>query len=640
MIRVYDATEMKFNHNGIKVLKPLFAEITKVKDGDYYIEIEDLIDNFEYYQKGMIISANTPKTWGEKDFQCFRCDNPRVENNRVYCKAWHLYYDSKNFVIDGHKTLYGTCDEAIKAYKNDVDGAYNGKVVICPFSETTISTMSSNIMGEKDTEIEDVSLYGAIEYLRDVYLGTLVRDNFNVAINQSIGEDRGVVLAYKKNITDMNAEENWDDVCTKILPYTMVGDTKITLNVKDYDFEPFVKLEDIGEDNPYNIPYAKIVEFKYEEKEGESAPTSTSKWREWLYAEASNYLRVNKFPKVNYKVSANIDNVSDVGDIIHIKHPKIITNDYLKSTVISVKYDAIRGKYTEIEFGNFRRAIKNLLSETTALKGEIAKVTQSIGGASSAYDLLTNDKVIYRGSDILIVDTLPAEQATNCYRISDTGISFSSTGINGTFTRVIGFNGTIDLGGASNVGKTNIYNESGSLSASMDKDGLILYSSGNCLQIGSVLSGSNHKLRIRQKSGDTWGEWRNLQEEGTASGASKEVVLFDGIGSYNKVTLKQSINNTDYSAIEIFYGIFTTGYDGNTFDHYQSVKVSVPVGKKVSLVSSAIDANDGVTIGVGIVEIASDVITFKKNNAYKGSNMATTSNKNLVYIRKVIGYKV
>ena len=54
MIRAYESTEKKFNHNGLKSLKPLFAEITKVKDGDYYIEVEDLLDNFEYYQKGMI----------------------------------------------------------------------------------------------------------------------------------------------------------------------------------------------------------------------------------------------------------------------------------------------------------------------------------------------------------------------------------------------------------------------------------------------------------------------------------------------------------------------------------------------------------------------------------------------------------
>ena len=83
MIRVYDPTEKRFNHNGIKVLHPLFAEITKVKNGDYFLDLDDLLDNLEYYQKGMILRVSTP--WG---VQGFRCDNPRVENNRVSCKAW------------------------------------------------------------------------------------------------------------------------------------------------------------------------------------------------------------------------------------------------------------------------------------------------------------------------------------------------------------------------------------------------------------------------------------------------------------------------------------------------------------------------------------------------------------------------
>ena len=614
-IRVYEPTETKFNNNGLKTLKPLFAEITKVKDGDYYIEIEDVVDNFEYYQKGMIISATTPKTWGEKDFQCFRCDNPRVENNRVYCKAWHLYYDSKNYIIDGHWTRYGkTCDETIKEYKNNVDGAGN-----CPFSDSKISTMSSNITDKADTEIEDVSLYGAIEYLRDAYSGTLVRDNFNVAINSSIGEDRGVVLAYNKNITDMKTEEIWDDVCTKILPYTMVGEEKITLNVQAYDFEPFIKLEDIGDANPYDIPYAKVVEFK-----NESGSESYDAVRTWLYDEAVKYLKANKFPKVNYKVSANIDNVSDIGDTIHIKHPKILIDGmYLVSTVLSVKYDAIRGRYTEIEFGDFRRAIKNFITETTALKGEITKATEVIKSASSATDLLTNYKVIYQGNDILIVDKLPKEDAVNCYRISDTGISYSNTGINGDFIGAFGADGTIEANGSGNVG------------------GLILHTdANNLLQIGCVLNSSGHKLRIRQKNGDTWGEWRILQEEGAVEGDAKEVVLYEGLGSNNKVTLKQTISNTEYRSVEIFYAIFTSGYEGSTYDYYQSVKVSVPVGKRASLIASTIDASDGIIMGIGIAKITADAITFEKNNSYKGSNMASTSNTKLLYIRRVVGYKI
>ena len=665
-IRVYEPTEKKFNNNGIKALHPLFAEITKVINGDYFLEIEDMLANLEYYQKGMIIRVPTPETWGNQPFQCFRCDNPRVENNRVYVKAWHLFYDSKNYVISGALKRSGTCDKAIKEYKNNVNGAGD-----CPFSDSKIATISSNIDTEADTEIEDITLYDAFEYLRTVYLGHLVRDNFNVAINRSIGEGRGVVLAYNKNITDMKVEENWDDVCTKILPYTMVGDEKITLSTTAYA-STFVKLSDIGADNPYDIPFTKIVEFKNEFQFGDT-PTleNYNEARSWLFEEAKNYLAssAHRVPRVHYKVSAVMNNVSDVGDTVHIKHPKItLDNTYIEATVDSLKYDAIRERYTEIEYGNFRRTIKSILTETSAeaVKGEIAKTTTEIKSyvadtttgiksyvadtTTGIIDLLANNKVIYRGEDILIVDTFPKENAQNCFKISDTGISFSSTGINGTFTKVFGVDGTIDLGGAGNVGKLKLYNESGVLSASMDKDGLILYVSGGaCLQIGNVLS-SGHKLRIRQKAqGSTnWDNWRFIQEEG--------VVLYDNTASTGSVSvnLNTYINsNDDFKYIEIFYSLFTAGYDGNKNDFYHSVRVYSPLGKRISLLASTIDSSGNIKMGVGVVKFASNsstkitTLAFETgtnsgiaNKTYTSSNMDTASGTQEIFIRKVVGYKV
>ena len=79
MLKIYDSNEMLFKHNGIKTLHPLVAEITKQDNGDYYLELRDIVDNLEYYQKGMIVRVPTP--WG---VQGFRCDNPKIKkrNNK------------------------------------------------------------------------------------------------------------------------------------------------------------------------------------------------------------------------------------------------------------------------------------------------------------------------------------------------------------------------------------------------------------------------------------------------------------------------------------------------------------------------------------------------------------------------------
>lgn len=477
MIRVYDATERQFNHNGIKILKPLFAQITKVDNGDYYIELEDMLDNIEYYQKGMIVRVDTP--WG---VQGFRCDNPIIQNNRISCKAWHLFYDSENYVINNVSAVNKNCNDALNHYNDNTD-------ITSPF------TVISDIDTLKTTEAIRKSLFGVFTELLNAYGGHWIRDNFDFGIKSSIGQDRGVVLAHNKNITDIKVEENWDNVCTKILPFVKDGDKEITLD--EIYLETSEKI--------YDIPYTKVLEFKFEAKDGEIAPISTKKWKEWLRNEALKYLDANKFPKVNYSVSAEIKNVSDIGDRIMIKHPKI-SNDLIETWVISIKYDAIKGKYTAIEFGNFKKEFKSLIAEVASVvEADInVKNTDSTallraelnGATASINSVLSASYVINSGNEILVVDKLPKEEALYCLKINSAGIGFSNTGINGTFNSAWTIDGTLNMqainvinltaslikGGTLKLGATNnasgtfeLYDNSNRLTALMDKDGLTIY---------------------------------------------------------------------------------------------------------------------------------------------------------------------
>ena len=524
MIRVYDATERLFANNGIKVLNPLFAEITKIDNSDYYVELEDMLDNMEYYQKGMIIRVPTP--WG---VQGFRCDNPIIQNDRISCKAWHLSYDSENYLIRNAEAVGKNCNDALNQFNDATD-------------ETSPFTVSSDIeaipLAEEEgkpftVSANKVSLFNMFELLVSAYGGHWYRDNFTFAIRSSVGEDRGVVLAYNKNITDIKVEENWDDVCTKILPYVVVRDQEYYLDTT------YVTLEE----ELYDIPFKKAVKFESKMDLGNYiSDVEKEKISDWLYNEAKRYLEEHKSPKVNYSVSAKLDNVSDVGDTIHIKHPKIISNDsYIKTNVISVKYDVIRGRYTNIEFGNFKREIKNLAQEvatvvqaendkklketSTLLQNQVEETSTSlqneIGETSTSFQnqlketstllqnqlasstatinsVLSGSNVINNGNEIIVVDRLPKEEAVYCLKINSAGIGFSNSGIYGTFTsawtldgtlnmqaiNVINFTASLIKGGVLKLGGTNnssgtfeLYNNSNKLVALMDRTGLTVYAS-------------------------------------------------------------------------------------------------------------------------------------------------------------------
>ena len=480
MIRVYDSTETIFATNGIKTLHPLVAEITKKDNGDYYLELRDILDNLEYYQKGMIIRVDTP--WG---VQGFRCDNPTVNNNRIECKAWHLSYDSKSYIIKDANAVDKNCNDALNHFNDATD-------IKSPF--TVISDISKTLT----TRVIRKSLFEVYEWLisNDKYGGHWYRDNFTLGIKSNIGEDRGVVLAQNKNITDMKVSENWEEVCTKILPYTTDGETSILLD------DTYVELEE----ELYDLPYSKVVKFENELKQEDYATYDEylSATKGWLERQANTYLQENKLPKVNYSVAAKIDNISDVGDVIYIKHPKCKVD--ITTNVIGIVYDVNRKKYIKIEFGNFKKEIKNLSQEiaqqtrkdTESIVNETKILLQNeLNEATSQINSVLGDShVIYEGDKILVVDTLPKENAKYVIKISNGGIGFSENGINGIFNsawtidgtlnmqniNVINFTaslikgGVLKLGGVNNSSGTfELYDEANTLIGLMNKNGLRMY---------------------------------------------------------------------------------------------------------------------------------------------------------------------
>ena len=548
MIRVYDATERLFNHNGIKALHPLFAEITKIDNGDYYIELEDTLENLEYYQKGLIIRASTP--WGN---QGFRCDNPIIKNNRVTCKAWHLTYDAKNYLIKDSYAVDKNCNDALNYFNDNTD-------ITSPFD------VSSDITEISSTRVVRQTLFNVFERFisADKYGGHWVRDNFSFGIKASVGQDRGVVLAYQKNISDIEVSENWDNVCTKILPYTTDGDVAIELD------ETYVELsEDL-----YDIPYSQTVKFEniYKKEDFATREEFLTATKEWLKAQADAYLDVNKVPLVNYSISAEISNVSDIGDLIYVKHPKVNVN--ITTNVISIKYDVLKGKYTKIEFGNFKKEIKNFRQEIVEEVGKDTNtkvnetknlLEQELSDATDKINsVLGNSYVIYDGNEILVVDRLPKENATYCLKINSAGIGFSNTGIQGHFNSAWTINGTLDMQ------QINVIN----LTASLIKGGTLkLGGTNNANGTFELYDNTNRLVSLMDKQGLT---------------------VYATDGSYVKLNADVGFAGYDKSGNKIYWA------DGDVFRMKNAeVENEIKIAGKIKIVPVSTDSN----VGVGFVAI-------------------------------------
>lgn len=485
MISVYDSTEKSFATNGNKILHPRKALIRKEDNGDYHLDLKDKIDYLEYYQAGLIIRVPTP--WG---YQAFRLTNPNIENDSITVRAYHVYFDSKNYIIKDSYVVDKNCNDAL-------DHLNMGCDTISPF--TTISDVNS----VNSYRCVRKSLEEAISEVVDRWGGHLVRDNFNIAIRSKIGQDRGVTLSYAKNISKITQKEVWDDVVTKILP---VGKDGLLLP------ETYLELEE----ELYDIPYTKVVSFDQSEITEENYTIdgvldndayNTALINDLRY-KANLYLDENKLPKVNYSVSAYINKVSDIGDTIYVKHPKCKID--LTTNVIAIEYDCIQEKYTKIEFGNFKNKLKNLIQDiSTNITSEVEKSnaetvaklqTELQDATNTIKNSLSNSYCIYDGDKIMVVDKLPKEEAKYVLLISNGGIGFSQTGINGTFNSAWSIDGTLNMqqinvinlvadlikGGTlklgtnlDEAGKMELYDEANKLICKLDKTGLTFFNEDN-----------------------------------------------------------------------------------------------------------------------------------------------------------------
>lgn len=487
MIKVFSIDDKIYTSNGDKIIQPTKAVVHKEDNGAFYLDIEAPLIYDEYLAPNNILVAPTPQ--GE---QAFRITSIEKTRTKIRFKAFHVFFDTKDYVIEDSYVVDKNCNDALDHLNSAT-------------SDTSPFTTLSDITNINSFRCIRKSLYEAIQVVLERWGGHLVRDNWTIQIKNTIGQDNGVVVRYAKNLKTITADYNWDDVVTKLLP---VGKDGILLNAIDSEASLYVESE-----TQYDIPYTKVVSFEQDnivedDYKDEQGVLDENAYKQALIndliAKGQNYVQNNSIPKVNYNLSANVEKVSDIGDSVEVIDEKLGIN--VTTHIISYDYDCILGKYKELEFGNFTNTLSNLISsinETTEklVEETTEEIRVTLGkeldeATSKIWSALGNSYVIYEGDKILIVDSLPKETATNVIMINNGGIGFSQSGINGTFQsawtidnilnmeqiNVINLTadlikgGTLKLGSNLNQnGQLEVYDEANNLIAELNKNGLKMY---------------------------------------------------------------------------------------------------------------------------------------------------------------------
>lgn len=472
MIKIFSTTDRDFSSNGDIVISPTYAVIHKEDNGDYSLSLTCGLEYADYVKKENIIVAPTPQ-----GAQAFRIRTAEKSRSKITVKAYHVFYDSENYLIADSYVVNKNCNDALDHLNNATDN-------VSPFTTLSdVETVNSFRCVRK-------SLYEAINTVLERWSGHLVRDNFSIEIRDTIGADNGVTIQYRKNLKEISVVYDWSNVCTKLLP---VGKDGLTLSY-------------IYSEIQYDIPYTRTVSFEQDiERENyETDEEYQAALEEDLTDQAERYLEINQFPEVTYTLNANMDKITDIGDIVKVYDERLGID--IQTSVLSFEYDAILGKYTQVSFGTAPKTLSGLLDGVSStIKESINENNQVITvtlrdeleeATSKIMNVLGSSYCIYQGNQILIVDSLPAESAHNVIRINAGGIGFSNTGISGNFAsawtidnvlnmeniNVINLTadlikgGTLKLGSNLNQnGDLEVYDAENNLIAQLDNNGLKMY---------------------------------------------------------------------------------------------------------------------------------------------------------------------
>lgn len=472
MLRVFSPSDTDFTSNGDVVIQATLAVVHKQDNGDFYLELQCGLEYLDYVKPKNIIVANTPQ-----GAQAFRIQQVETTRSKIIAKAPHLFYDSENYLIADSYVVDKNCNDALDHLNNATD-------TVSPFTTLSdVQTVASFRCVRK-------SLFEAVNTVLERWGGHLVRDNFNLQIKESIGSDNGVTIQYRKNLKEISVNYDWSGVCTKLLPVGKDGFTT------DY----------IYSETQYDLPYTKTVSFEQDinAEDYEDEDQYQTALRADLTAQAEKYLEVSQYPAITYTLSANMDKITDIGDTVVVFDERLGVN--ITTHVLSFQYNCILDKYDQIQFGTASATLSDLLGTVTKdIDSSINENNQTLNvtlkdalteAENKIWNALSSSYVIYEGNQILVVDALPAETATNVIRINSGGIAFSNTGINGDFVtawtidgtfnaqaiNVINFTadlikgGTLKLGSNLNqYGLIEIYDEENTLIAQLDKNGLKMY---------------------------------------------------------------------------------------------------------------------------------------------------------------------
>ncbi|EOU1917684.1 peptidase M23 [Clostridium perfringens] len=238
-IEYYKGDNFNYDFDGDVTLKPNKAIFKISLNGVCEIEIDHPYDKegrWKLINGNGVIKAPTPYSEGQL-FPIYNIDKTMLTTG-LKIKARHIFFD-----------LYYSTTEDIRAVNCNCQRALNILLADTKFNgHSDIKTINTCYF-VKQNRIEAINGSNRDNSIINRWGGEIFLDNFDVYVNERIGEDKGLEILYGTNMVDLGLKENRKDIVTRIKPVAFNGRRLPELFI------------DSTLINKYRIIYEKYIEF-------------------------------------------------------------------------------------------------------------------------------------------------------------------------------------------------------------------------------------------------------------------------------------------------------------------------------------------------------------------------------------------
>ena len=391
---LYKANETNFEHLGVSVLSDASkCHVSREKNGIYILEFDYPVNgkDVDKIKEGLYIKSDAGYRTKNQRFVISKITKTQNEF-KIYCQHISQVKTTMNAIRPDITVTSVSAIGALRAWR---DNLLDSREEF--FVQSDISTLNSTTWKVENIENARDALGGKAGSILDVWGGEYEFDNLNITLHKSMGIDNPTIIAYGKNLLDLEQEQSILETYTSVFPFKKYTD--------DNNREQLITLPEILLDSTHlnKFTHRRILKVDFSSDEN-------LKTVEQLRSKAKSYIKSNNVGvpktnlKINYqdlsKVEGVFDNPAleqiDLCDRLKVYYNELgILNENAK--VVKVVWDVILEENHEIEVGDSRSSFTDSTSaklESLQVQNDsvLARINALVAEQEAAFDRFFKEK--------------------------------------------------------------------------------------------------------------------------------------------------------------------------------------------------------------------------------------------------------